>query len=102
MWYEALPTGWSWSSLWYDYVRCGCGGIRQMGGACPACGKPIAITAPIIVKDHLGHEHHVPLAFQGGEGRYEDYIYLRMLQSEWSRPITDADRFLDVAPGSAT
>lgn len=23
----------------------------------------------------------------GGEGRYEDYIYLQMLEREWARPV---------------
>lgn len=33
----------------------------------------------------------------GGERSYEDYVYLHMLEREWKRPITDADRFLDIA-----
>jgi len=29
----------------------------------------------------------------GAEGRYEDWIYLQMLQREWDRPAADFDRF---------
>ena len=29
----------------------------------------------------------------GAEGRYEDWTFLRMLQREWFRPVTDADRY---------
>ena len=33
----------------------------------------------------------------GGEGKYEDWVYLKMLEREWLRPITDADRFLSIS-----
>jgi len=29
----------------------------------------------------------------GAEGRYEDWVYLKMLEREWKRPLTDADQF---------
>jgi hypothetical protein len=32
----------------------------------------------------------------GAEARYEDWVYLRMLEREWKRPLVDADRFPDV------
>jgi hypothetical protein len=47
-----------------------------------------------------GTEHQVPAVFMGAEGRYEDYVYLKMIEREWKRPITEADRFLDVAERS--
>ena len=28
----------------------------------------------------------MPPTFMGAEGRYEDYVYLQMLQREWERP----------------
>jgi hypothetical protein len=31
--------------------------------------------------------------FMGAEGRYEDYIYLQMLQREWERPVTQFEGF---------
>ncbi|WP_454616597.1 hypothetical protein [Bradyrhizobium cenepequi] len=31
--------------------------------------------------------------FAGAEGRYEDYIYLQMLQREWERPTAEFERF---------
>jgi hypothetical protein len=30
--------------------------------------------------------------YPGAEGRYEDYMYLEMLEREWKRAVTDADR----------
>ena len=47
-----------------------------------------------------GTEYKVPPALVGGEGRYEDWVYLQMLEREWLRPITDADHFHSIAEGS--
>jgi hypothetical protein len=47
-----------------------------------------------------GTEQRIPPAFAGGEGGYEDWVYLIMLEREWLRPVIDADRFLNVAEGS--
>jgi hypothetical protein len=44
-----------------------------------------------------GREHVVFPAYAGGEGRYEDWVYLMMLEHEWRRPITESDRFLAIA-----
>ena len=93
MWYESLPRDRSWSSLWSDYIRCECGGIRKFEGQCPSCGVDLPNRELETVYDTDGKEYRVPLAFMGGEGRYEDYVYLNMLEREWLRPITDADRF---------
>jgi len=38
-----------------------------------------------------GREVVVYPAFAGAEGRYEDWIYLRMLEREWKRPVTETD-----------
>jgi hypothetical protein len=32
-------------------------------------------------------------ASMGAEGRYEDYIYLNMIEREWKRPALNTDRF---------
>jgi hypothetical protein len=29
----------------------------------------------------------------GAEGRYEDWVYLGMMEREWKRPVADDDRF---------
>jgi hypothetical protein len=29
--------------------------------------------------------------YMGAEGRYEDWVYLQMLEREWKRPVTEAD-----------
>jgi hypothetical protein len=36
----------------------------------------------------------------GAEARYEDWVYLIMLEREWTRPILEADKFLDVSEPS--
>jgi hypothetical protein len=33
----------------------------------------------------------------GAEGRYEDYMYLQMMEHEWKRPVLESERF----PGSS-
>jgi hypothetical protein len=93
MWCDELP-GKSWASLWSGYVLCGgdCPGIRKFEGACPVCGADPFDTSP---KTRIinGEKIVVHPAFAGAEGRYEDYIYLQMLQREWERPTAEFERF---------
>jgi len=91
MWYDELPSGKSWAALWSGYILCGqCSGIRRTEGACPACGAPpFASKAYTIQVD--GQEVTVQPAFAGAEGRYEDWVYLHMLEREWKRPGTPAE-----------
>lgn len=101
MWFDEMPNG-SWAKLWSGYVACvgSCLGIRKIDEHCPACGaEPFDLSPQTLVVD--GHEMKIHAAFAGAEGRYEDYIYLQMLQREWERPsaefelfahFTDADR----------
>ena len=98
LWFEALPNDRSWASLWSGYVRCACGGIRTTEGQCPSCGERLNLEWTVI-QDSDGTEYRVPPTFMGGEGRYEDWVYLEMLEREWLRPITDADRFLSISEG---
>lgn len=94
LWCDELPSGRSWTSLWSGYVVCGsCPGIRKIESTCPACGDGPLSTEPRIIK--IGDEEFtVGATFMGAEGRYEDYIYLQMLQREWQRPIGQAESFL--------
>jgi hypothetical protein len=55
---------------------------------------------PVIMRGADGKEHEIMHAFMGAEGRYEDWVYLIMLEREWKRPLADADRFLDIAASS--
>lgn len=100
MWIDEI-AGRSWSSLWSDYVTCGgeCPGIRRITQACPACGAPpYDLTPRAEVID--GREMTVSPTFMGAEGRYEDYIYLEMLQREWERPVEPFNHFAHVSgPG---
>lgn len=101
MWFDAIQTGKTWAVLWHGYVRCGhCGGIRTVAGLCPACNRPIPSDRPAKIRASDGREYEIAPALMGGEGRYEDWVYLAMLEREWLRPLTDEDRFLDVAETS--
>ena len=44
------------------------------------------------MRDADGTEYRVPPVFNGAEGRYEDWTWLRMLEREWLRPV-DADLY---------
>jgi hypothetical protein len=96
MWYDDLKEDYTWSSLWYGYIICSnCYGIRRFKGNCPGCGQ--TMPTPKTYQVQIGDEiHEVEEAYVGGEGRYEDYVYLTMLEREWLREITDADRFLGI------
>jgi hypothetical protein len=37
----------------------------------------------------------------GAEGRYEDWVYLGMMEREWKRPVADDDRFSGFSRESA-
>lgn len=97
MWYQSLPKDVSWGSLWTGYIRCSCGGIRTMKDLCPACGQTLVTPGKYIHKDSDGVEFEIATAYMGAEGRYEDWVYLKMLEREWLRPIKDADRFLTIS-----
>lgn len=98
MWYKQLKERYKWSSLWYGYVRCGkCNGIRTLKGACPSCNEELTTTTTYVTVD--GRKRELPLASAGAEDRYEDYVYLQMLEREWTRPLTENDLFLDIFEG---
>ena len=91
MWFDDLPPDTSWTSLWSGYIRCGdCSGIRTFKNPCPACGAnlPEAVEQIIILDD--GREYSVPTAYMGAETRYEDYVYLQLLEREWKRMMRDS------------
>lgn len=97
MWYDEVQ-GKAWTGLWSGYVGCGgdCPGIRKVDVRCPACGNAPFDTSPqTIILD--GRKLTVPAVFAGAEGRYEDYIYLQMLQREWERPVVEFQTFAHVA-----
>ena len=92
LWFESLSDDQSWTSLWSGYFRCVCGGIRSTDAHCPVCGADPPNPDWVIVHDTDGKEYRVPPVFMGAEGRYEDWIYLRMLEREWLRPV-EADLY---------
>lgn len=93
MWFDQVP-GKSWGSLWSGYVLCtgDCHGIREIDASCPACGADPFDTSPETMTID-GRTMVIGRAFPGAEGRYEDYVYLEMLQREWERPAVEFERF---------
>ena len=89
-WYEDLQSDRSWASLWGNYVRCGCGGIRSVEGVCPVCGANPSAQDRFVTYDSDGVAIQIPAVFMGAEARYEDWVYLHMIEQEWRRPmVTD-------------
>jgi hypothetical protein len=66
--------------------------VREIDASCPASGGDPFETSPEIITVN-GEEMVVHPAFAGAEGRYEDWIYLEMLQREWERPVAEFERF---------
>ena len=86
MWVDDLPPGTSWTSLWSGYILCGeCSGIRQLSDPCPACGASLPKDVERTIRLDDGREYPIAVVYMGAETRYEDYIYLQLLESEWER-----------------
>lgn len=88
MWYEALPQSAGWSSIWHGMILCSCGGIRSWSD-CPVCHGSL-ITDHMIVEYEPGRYIPVAPAQMGAEARYEDYLYLDLIQREWLRTASVA------------
>jgi len=100
-WYDELPEGRSWSSLWAGYIICGrCSGVRLARESCTACGDPPPDTEWTVVRLPDGREERIQATFMGAEGRYEDWIYLKMMEHEWRRPVLETDHFPGAAPAT--
>ena len=89
MWFDDLSTDSSWTSLWSGYIRCGCSGIRTLNDPCPACGADLPREGHTVRLDD-GREVSIPPAYAGAEARYEDYIYLQLMEREWERMSRDS------------
>ena len=91
MWFDDLPPTISWVRLWYGYIRCSeCSGIRSFNDPCPACGAVLPQDVEQTIRLDDGREVPVPVSYMGAEGRYEDYIYLQLLEREWERMVSDS------------
>ena len=89
MWIDDLPINSSWTSLWSGYIRCGnCSGIRTFDDPCPACGAGLPKESYTLIVDD-GQEISVPPVYMGAETRYEDYVYLQLMEREWQRMTRD-------------
>ena len=90
MWVNDLPADTSWTSLWSGYIRCGsCLGIRTFDDPCPACGADLLKEEHTLIVDS-GQEISIPPAYMGAETRYEDYVYLQLMEREWERMTRDS------------
>lgn len=90
MWFDDLPAEASWTRLWSEYVLCGsCPGIRTLNELCPACGAELALDDREFVRLDDGREIPIMRAFAGAETRYEDYVYIQLLEREWERMQRD-------------
>ena len=94
-WFENLTNEQHWTSLWNGYIICeNCLGIRTLEGECPVCNKEVSNQRFIKIKGQDGIEFEIPSnSFMGAEGRYEDYVYLNMLEYEWRRPVSKFDEY---------
>ena len=105
MWFDDLSPNDSWTSLWYGYIRCPeCTGIRTLEDPCPACGTdlPTMDEQTIVLDD--GQEVSVARAYMGAETRYEDYVYLQVLEREWKygmQPPSERMSFAERVPTGA-
>ena len=91
MWVDDLPPHSSWTSLWSGYIRCGaCSGIRTFNDPCPACGADLKKDVEQTVRLEDGQVVSIPHAYAGGETRYEDYVYLQLMEREWERMTRDS------------
>ena len=62
------------------------------GGAlppCPACGADLPRVEHTVKLDD-GQEVSILPAYMGAETRYEDYVYLQLMEREWERMTRDS------------
>ena len=90
MWCDELQPDQPWSSLWSGYIRCAeCLGIRTLENLCPVCSARLPDDEETVVEFEDGEEHIFPPCYQGAETRYEDYVYLQLMEREWKRTLRD-------------
>ena len=91
MWVDDLPPGSSWTTLWSGYIRCGvCSGIRTFNDPCLACGSDLPKDVERTVRLEDGLVVSIPHVYAGAETRYEDYVYLQLMEREWERMTRDS------------
>lgn len=95
LWIEEIPAGEGWTLLWNNKVLCRCGGIRAVDQNCSACDGPQYDLAPVKLTLTDGKTVEVQPSFMGAEGRYEDYLYLKMMEREWNRTVTPSSGMLE-------
>lgn len=86
MWFDDFTPETGWSCLWQKLILCSCGAIRTYED-CPVCHTTIQ-SDPIEYLHESGKKIWIQPAFMGAEGRYEDWLYLDLIQREWLRPVS--------------
>lgn len=96
MWIDDIPVGQGWAFLWSSRILCGCGGIRTDDVSCPACDAPpyVNVSSSQTITTGDGRTVGVARTFKGAEGRYEDYLYLQMMEREWTRTTAPVHEML--------
>ena len=84
MWFDKFEKGRKWSSLWHGLILCSCGGIRTFD-KCSVCGSQLDAT-PVLIEVSPGRIESIPAAMMGADARYEDWLYLNLMEREWKRP----------------
>jgi hypothetical protein len=93
MWFDGIPPNKGWSTLWHHLALCSCGAIKT-SSTCSVCHTKPDYRAFEYV-DEAGQKVYMPPAEFGAEGRYEDWLYLDIIQREWLRPSsTNAEGML--------
>ncbi len=86
MWFSDLSPTDGWSKLWHGLSLCSCGAIKT-DRTCSVCNVTPNYTWLEYV-DEQGCEIRIPPVEMGAEGRYEDWLYLDIIQREWLRPTS--------------
>ncbi len=94
MWIDDIPAGRGWTFLWGGRILCGCGGIRAVDVRCPACDATPYDCSPQTITMDDGRTFEVAATFMGAEGRYEDYLYLHMMEHKWTRATAPGHEML--------
>ncbi len=90
IWCDDLPADRTWATLWNGYITCStCRGIRRVEHACAGCGSAPIKAEELTVALPDGRKVRMPPVFAGAEGRYEDWLYLQLMEREWKRPVIE-------------
>ena len=89
MWFDDLPPGSSWTSLWS--ATFGAAIVQVFAHSMIlVCMRNRSAEEEHTLKLEDGQEISIPPVFMGAETRYEDYVYLQLMEREWERMTRDS------------